>query len=59
MQLELFEAPVCCAFCGKPTYSPTYKEKHFGKTTQQLAFCGEGHATDYYLEKLREKEGSA
>lgn len=58
MQLELFDLAVKCQFCGKATYSPHYAVRHVGRSTIQLAFCNTTHANEYYLEKLREREGS-
>lgn len=58
VQPELFAPAVKCRFCGKATYSPFYAVKHYGTITVQLPFCNEREANEYYLERLREVDGS-
>lgn len=56
-QLELPMAQlVSCQSCGKKTHFPLMTVKHTGRSTEQMAFCGEQCATDFYLTRLR-REG--
>lgn len=49
-----FIADVQCQHCLKVVPQPFYVVKHFGHMTQQLAFCNETCANEFYLNRLRE-----
>ena len=53
-QLEMFEAPKKCLYCGKEHPHPFKVEKFLAGHEVVLYFCNEAHANEYYLEKLRE-----
>ena len=47
--------PVPCLHCHKIATKPHYVVKHFGRHTEQMAFCDELCHELYYMNRLRER----
>ena len=53
LKRKMMEKPIMCQHCKAYTPKPFWVAKEFGRGTEQLAFCDESHANEYYLDKLR------
>lgn len=42
-----------CRECGQHTYFPLIKTIHTGTVTDQMYFCGETCANEFYMKRLR------